>query len=883
MFVTKSNPIISSYASMFNKQFNLGTLLLVLSSLVTSVNVIHAFETQNSKEADLKARWIAAKFDRLAQEAVRPQSCLEVIQNNDPVFLDNRGGKKLQIAGKHFDRGLYCHAPSHINVFLPKPAKRFLGVVGVDTNASSTMGGSGSVRFHLETQAGELFHTDVMRGNQEGIAVNVPLNGASELSLIIDDGGDGISCDQSDWADARVEFEDGEIFYLSDLALISRDTYDRTLSLDYPFSFVYNGKSSKEFLKDWEVKREKSTPENGKIVRKLIFTEPNGQLQVICNVIDYVDFPFVEWTLNFKNLSEDASTPIIENIKVIDSIFGRQFFERRGFSGWDPECGDALRWNEQHEFKLHYSIGSPCRIDDYMPHVKQLDPGNKFELATEGGRPTNSYLPYFNLESDHSGWLVVLGWSGQWSAQFERQGEQETHISAGQELTHFSLYPGEEVRSPIAVVAPWFRDAWYDAQNVWRRWMVEFNVPRVPDTENSSNTQGKIIETHLAACSSHFFTEMTQATTATQQKFIADYLKRAIKLDYWWMDAGWYPCEGNWTKTGTWEVDQTRFPGGFRPITDFGRERGVQTIVWFEPERVASGTWLTENHPEWILGKEKGGILNLGNKEAREWLIQHIDNIIKTEGIDFYRQDYNIDPLSFWRAADTPDRQGITEIRYVEGYLAYWDALLERNPGLRIDSCASGGRRNDLETMRRAVPLLRSDYLLEPVGQQVHTYGIALWIPYFGSGTRAFDDYKFRSLFVPYFNFCYDARDDSADWDSVRKNLKIWQESLCPYFGRDYYPLTSVSLEQDVWIGWQFNDEEKGEGVVQMFCRPDSKMVAGRFPLHGLDETATYQITNVDSNESSKVSGKELATKGLLIEVDSVPQAVVINYKKIVE
>ena len=122
---------------------------------------------------------------------------------------------------------------------------------------------------------------------------------------------------------------------------------------------------------------------------------------------------------------------------------------------------------------------------------------------------------------------------------------------------------------------------------------------------------------------------------------------------------------------------------------------------------------------------------------------------MKREGVDFYRQDYNIDPLNFWRDADEPDRQGISEIRYVEGYLAYWDALLERNPGLRIDSCASGGRRNDLETMRRAVPLLRSDYLLEPVGQQTHTYGIALWIPFLVQ-EPAFYDYEMRSLFVPY-------------------------------------------------------------------------------------------------------------------------------------
>ena len=50
--------------------------------------------------------------------------------------------------------------------------------------------------------------------------------------------------------------------------------------------------------------------------------------------------------------------------------------------------------------------------------------------------------------------------------------------------------------------------------------------------------------------------------------------------------------------------------------------------------------------------------------------------MIDDEGIDLYRQDYNIDPLPFWRNNDAPDRQGITENKYVVGYLAYWDGLL---------------------------------------------------------------------------------------------------------------------------------------------------------------------------------------------------------------
>jgi hypothetical protein len=58
------------------------------------------------------------------------------------------------------------------------------------------------------------------------------------------------------------------------------------------------------------------------------------------------------------------------------------------------------------------------------------------------------------------------------------------------------------------------------------------------------------------------------------------------------------------------------------------------------------------------------------------------------------------------------DRQGMTDNLHVQGYLAYWDALRRRRPNLVIDSCASGGRRNDLETMRRAVPLHPTDYPL---------------------------------------------------------------------------------------------------------------------------------------------------------------------------
>ena len=140
--------------------------------------------------------------------------------------------------------------------------------------------------------------------------------------------------------------------------------------------------------------------------------------------------------------------------------------------------------------------------------------------------------------------------------------------------------------------------------------------------------------------------------------------------------------------------------------------------------------------------------------------MDHIDKLLTEQGIDLYRQDFNMDPLDYWRTHDAPDRQGITEIRHVTGYLAFWDELRRRHPGLLIDTCASGGRRNDLETLRRAVPLWRTDYILEPIGTQCCTYGISSWIPFHGTGVKEPNAYHFRSMMTPYPNCLWDARRD---------------------------------------------------------------------------------------------------------------------------
>jgi alpha-galactosidase len=315
----------------------------------------------------------------------------------------------------------------------------------------------------------------------------------------------------------------------------------------------------------------------------------------------------------------------------------------------------------------------------------------------------------------------------------------------------------------------------------------------------------------------------------------------------------------------------------------------MKFVLWFEPERVGPESWLTKNHPQWIFGGEGGGLLNMGNPEAQKWVVEHFSRMIEEQGVDLYREDYNIDPLGAWRGNDAPDRQGITENLYIQGKLAYWDALRSKFPDLIIDSCASGGRRNDLETLRRAVPLLRSDFYSASqgrspasiTGSQGQTYGMASWVPYFGIGVFCEDQYDVRSHITPALgmaSFDFSTKKEPI-CPALPQRMADWRAVAEEFYG-DYYPLTKYSLSEEEWMAWQFNRPELGSGMVQAFRRPASPYESLRIKLQGLDAEATYVVTNRDIPGTTEISGRELGEKGLLVTLPEQRSAALITYKK---
>ena len=802
-------------------------------------------------EMDAAHRWIADSLKPAKKSAVPPAAAIEVrpsllvLENLDRVVQNRRGdGIPIKIGKAVFDRGLLCHAVSKVVVRLPGPGKTFNSIVGIHANA-----GGGSVIFSVKVGGKEAFRSGVLHCGNDGVPVNVDLGGANEFTLAVGDAGDGINCDQSDWADAKVTLADGREIWLGDLPIMTSDIPKRAASAP-PFSFIYDGKPSDDLLARWKARETTERLDKNRTRRTRTYADPDTGLEMRWVLVEYNDYPTVEWTVYFKNTGK-KDTPILKSIQALDIRV------RRG--------------SNKSEFVLNHNVGSLTTPKDYCPLVTTLVAGEEKHIGTVGGRPLNTDMPYFNLEWGDQGMIIALGWPGQWSSRFIRDAGDGLWIVGGQELTRFRLLPGEEVRTPLVAIQFWQGGDRVRSQNIWRRWMIAHNLPR---------PGGQLLGPVFSGAGADLFPYLV-CGQADEIPLLEGYARRGLRVDYWWRDAGWYPCRGKWWNTGTWEPDPILYPGGLRAVADRAHANGMKFIVWFEPERAVASTWLTENHPEWVLGGKHGGLVNLGNPEAWRWLVNRVDNLITEQHIDMYRQDFNLDPLPFWRSNDAEDRLGITENHHVVGLLSYWDELRRRHPDMPIDCCASGGRRNELESMRRGVPLSKSDHAGGTTSSQCQLYGIASWLPYFGSGVgTATDLYPMRCNMAPWSAVCYDTRKDNLNYDLIRRFLAEWRQ-VAPYYLGDFYPLTPYSLEENVWMAWQFDVPEKGEGMVQVFRREKSQDDSAAYKLQGLEPGSLYTISDFDADKPRRMTGRDLAEKGLPITLAKRPWAATIIYKKI--
>ena len=629
-----------------------------------------------------------------------------------------------------------------------------------------------------------------------------------------------------------------------------------------PFSFTYNGKPSSSFIRNWKyvAVRQKSDESN---VVKYLFTykDPVSGLKVDCDVKGYTDFHAVEWLLHFTNEGTVNSSEIA-NICTSNVVFQ---FARSG------------------KFNLHYANGSNAGKTDFAPQLKVLAQGDSLYMRPEGGRSSQTRFPFFNIESPAKrGIMVAIGWTGTWFANVHCLNQQSICITSGIERLKTYLYPKESIRTASISLLFWEGADRMVGHNQFRQFVLAHHTAKINGKptvypESSSFNYGD-----PSPCN-----EYTCMTADYAIALVKRYKQFKLIPEVFWLDAGWYTHAGdianhkNWANTvGYWTVDSIRFPQGLRPIADEVHKAGSKFMVWFEPERVYEGTAWAKEHPQWMLGVGSDNFLfDLGNPEACKWLCEYIGDFLEKNGIDYYRQDFNIEPEGFWIANDKPGRQGMCEVKYITGLYQYWDYLLKRFPNLLIDNCASGGRRLDLETVSRSAPLWRTDYNYgEPIGYQCHTYGLELYLPLHGTGVMGVDKFSARSSIGT--SVVY-------DWKITEPGVSILDmlsrqaefKEIRPYFYEDYYPLSGTGdiTSENLWVAYQLYRPSDDSGYIIAFRRKDNGDKNYVVKLSGLKRNKTYTLINRDTNDSIRKTGKELL-EGLTLTLDNPQSSLIIKY-----
>ncbi len=614
----------------------------------------------------------------------------------------------------------------------------------------------------------------------------------------------------------------------------------------YPFTFKVDGK---EFdATEWNCEitpvDAKDSPYTGGQTKYITLTGIKNKLKVTVELTAFTNNATSQWVVYIENTGAENSG-VISDFYAVDTAF---------------KTGKA---------DLYYSMGSDTAASDFSLIKKSLSAVER-KFSGNEGKPTETYLPYFNIHGEDYGMILGIGWTGQWCAGLsEKNGE--VSFTAKQENFNAYLLPGEKVRSPLVSVSFYKNDNPLKGFNLFRNWVVDCVYP-----ENVTKNYYTVMEV-AGPTSERTSDEIIEILDGTAESVYK-------QTDAFWMDAGWYEYNEGWYDgVGNWTVDKSRYDNGISELSGYAKKKGLGHTLWYEPERVCPGTHfhnVGSEKPQWLIAVdgEDNIMWNLANEDAFKYYCDYLLKSMKENGVTIYRQDFNFAPLKYWQKADEEyydGRTGICENHYVTNLYKFLDYLTENIDGLIIDNCASGGKRLDLEMTYRSIAFWRSDYncAYHPDlfnATQSHTYGISFWLPITGANLYMQDEYAARSAIMPLMLMDF--------FSNTHPDFSFHKEQR-ELMGGNYYPIDFGSFDNDKMLAMQFSTKDALSGTALIYKRSEVKDTEYTVKLNGLVTSKTYKVYDIDKPETVyTLTGEELMNKGLTIKLPEAEKAIILMF-----
>ena len=623
----------------------------------------------------------------------------------------------------------------------------------------------------------------------------------------------------------------------------------------YPVAFSYEGQPFDP--SSWNPVTEKAEGRN----LRTRYTSPDGKLALEMTYVRYSDFPVVEIRPVLECIGE-TETGIIDDFKSLE---------------YTRACSET-------GVKIRRITGSDSRYTDFTRHDVLLQ--NRYEcesLTMENpvGRAC-FWLPYIGIDYDAlSGEEIAVGWTGTWKADMSCTDAFRFSLGlAGG--THFKMLPGERFQMPYTVIYERSGKTLEDGLVDFHRFMIEYKTPR--------DAKGNIFKPLLP------LTASGGNKTDENMLMILDKATKTfgnIPFDTYWVDAGWYgdphetPQETNcgpyWYKwAGNWKANTWSHPdGNMMKVSKAAARKGMKFLLWFEPERATIHAPIVSEHPEYFHRPKENPsdecyLLDLGNPEARRWITDEVSRNIRESGVKIYRQDFNLNPAQIWKDADAPDRQGVTEIKHINGLYAFWDELHERFPDMMFENCAGGGTRMDIEMMSRSHSYCRDDAHMfahsEELCQNI-TLNSTCYIPFTGGETftvPVFDTYSWMShmaagtVFTPTdFQGMFLNREPSEKEISWFTKMLEVSDRIRPLFFGDFHVLMQPALDNSAcYVGYQLDEKKSAEGFFIVFRREKCLEDCVEICLRDIDPEATYVVEQFEG-EKKTLKGSEFTRQVL--------------------
>ncbi|MBR2869701.1 MAG: alpha-galactosidase [Clostridia bacterium] len=613
----------------------------------------------------------------------------------------------------------------------------------------------------------------------------------------------------------------------------------------YPFTFRVDGKkfNADDWIKEYDGSAEFGSVYSGGKTGYLILKNSDESLEATVEATLFPENGACQWTVFIKNTG-DGDSAVISDFYAFDSALS---------------TGEAL---------LYYSMGSNSAASDFSLIEKKLTATEK-SFSGVNGKPTEKYLPYFNVCGKNFGAVIGVGWTGQWKATFSET-NGKTNVTVRQESLKAYLLPGEEIRSPLVSVNFYKNSNPLKGFNLFRKWVTDCVYPE--NINKNSYTAMQVAD---------------PVSTKTSDEIIAilDGIDPSVyeQTDVFWMDAGWYEYNEGWHDgVGTWKADKSRYDNGISELSGYAADKGIGYVLWYEPERVYEGTEFYKvglQHEDWLIHTDSDiSMWNLANEEAFEFFCNYILNSLKENGVTVYRQDFNFAPIEYWEKADKEfygGRKGICENHYVTNLYRYLDYLTDNIDGLIIDNCASGGKRLDLEMTYRSVPFWRSDYNCSYHDDlfnatQAHTYGLSFWLPIHGSALWMANEYASRSAIMPFMLMDF--------YSHQHPEFGFYKEQRELMTG-NYYPLDFGGADSGRMLAMQFSTQDALNGTALIYKRAEVTNSEYTVKLNGLAPSENYSVYDVDKPETVLTfTGKELMENGITLELPDGEKAIILMF-----